>query len=121
LRPDTAAARELAKHLERKELAERFTLREIYRRGWAGIASKEDAEAATEILCDLGWIRTFPDKDRTAGRPPSPVFESNPKIWTTTHSELTEPTKPSSGSSGSDPAADTSGNDSPATEAGNAS
>jgi uncharacterized protein DUF3987 len=57
LRPDMAAARELAKHLQRGDLLERFSLREIYRKGWAGLASKEDAEAATEILCDFGWIR----------------------------------------------------------------
>jgi putative DNA primase/helicase len=104
LRPDAAAARELAKHLERSELAERFTLREIYRRGWAGIGSKEDAEAATEILCDLGWIRAVPDTGRTSGRPPSPVFEVNPNIRDTARSEPTEPTKPISGSSVSDAA-----------------
>src|SRR5262249_47974581 len=54
LRPDTAAARELAKHLQRGDLPQRFRLREVYRKGWAGLNNKEDAEAAAEILCDLG-------------------------------------------------------------------
>jgi len=101
LRPDAAAARELAKHLQRGELPERFTLREVYRKGWAGLSGKEDAEAATEILCDLGWIRAVPDSGRTSGRPASPTFESNPKVRETTPGKLTEPTKPTSGSSGS--------------------
>lgn len=33
--PDTTGARELAKHLQRGDLASPFTLREIYRKGWA--------------------------------------------------------------------------------------
>jgi len=100
LRPDTAAARELAKHLQRGELAGRFTLRETYRKGWAGLATKDDAEAATEILCDLGWIRPIAEAGRTAGRPASPSFEINPKIRKCTPNELTELTKPISGGSG---------------------
>jgi putative DNA primase/helicase len=93
LHPDTAAARELAKHLKRGELLERFTLRETYRKGWAGLSSKEDAEAATEILCDLGWIRAVADAGRTTGRPASPTFETNPKIPNPPRSELTKLTE----------------------------
>jgi putative DNA primase/helicase len=83
LRPDTAAARELAKHLQRGDLMQRFTLREIYRKGWAGLNSKEDAEAATEILCDLNWIQevgTPARSPRAPGRGAGPTFEINPKI-----------------------------------------
>ncbi len=84
LRPDTAAARELAKHLQRGDLLERFRLREVYRKGWTGLSDKEDAEAAAEILCDLGWIRlAAPAPDRvpgTPGRAASQMFEVNPKI-----------------------------------------
>lgn len=80
LRPDMAAARELARHLQRGELAGKFTLRETYRKGWAGLASKEDAEAATEILCDLGWIRPAQSTGPATGRPASPNFEVHPQI-----------------------------------------
>lgn len=96
LRPDTAAARELAKHLRRGELPERFKLRETYRKGWAGLTSKEDAEAATEILCDLGWIRPVAEPGRTTGRPASPAFDINPKLGNTHRNELPELTKPTS-------------------------
>jgi hypothetical protein len=79
LHSDTAVARELAKRLVRGDLSERFNLRDVYRKGWAGLSSKEDAEAATEILRDLNWIR--PVKVRqTLGRPASATFEVNPKI-----------------------------------------
>jgi Protein of unknown function (DUF3987)/VirE N-terminal domain len=98
LRPDTAAARELAKHLERRELQGRFTLREIYRKGWAGLGGKDEVEAATEILCDLGWILPVGEPGRTNGRPASPTFEINPKIYQIAHRELTELPKPTSGS-----------------------
>lgn len=80
LRPDMAAARELAKHLQRNELADEFTLRETYRKGWTGLTSKEDAEAATEILCDLDWIRPLNGSGPANGRPASPTFEVHPKI-----------------------------------------
>ena len=84
LRPDTAAARELAKHLQRGDLQKRFKLREVYRKGWTGLSTKEDAEAATEILCDLGWIRLAADApvraSGTPGRGASPMFDVNPKI-----------------------------------------
>jgi putative DNA primase/helicase len=84
LRPDTAAARELAKHLQRGDLPAQFRLREIYRKGWTALNTKEDAEAATEILCDLDWIRPAFDASArppgTSGRPASPTFDVNPKI-----------------------------------------
>jgi putative DNA primase/helicase len=111
LRPDTAAARELAKRLLRGEVGERFTLREVYRRGWAGLGAKEDAEAGTEILCDLGWIRPIAETGRTIGRPASPTFETNPKIRGATRSELPELTKPTSGSFGSEPTQEYRGNE----------
>ncbi|MCX6908212.1 MAG: DUF3987 domain-containing protein [Verrucomicrobia bacterium] len=80
LRPDSASARELAKHIKRGDLADRFTLRETYRKGWTGLGSKEDAEAATEILCELSWIRSVRPDNPSHGRPASPTFEVNPKL-----------------------------------------
>jgi putative DNA primase/helicase len=84
LRPDTVAARELAKHLQRGDLPERFKLREVYRKGWSGLSTKEDAEAATEIPCDLGWIQVAVDASTRSpgapGRSTSPTFKTNPQI-----------------------------------------
>lgn len=58
-------------------------MRETYRKGWAGLSGKDDAEAATEILCDLGWIRPIVEGVRAVGRPASPIFETNSKILNT--------------------------------------
>lgn len=80
LRPDMAAARELAKHLKAGKLTGLFTLRETYRKGWTGLATKEDAEAATEILSDLGWIRPVHGSPPATGRPSGPAFEVHPQI-----------------------------------------
>lgn len=106
LRPDTAAARELAKHLQRGDLPDRFKLREIYRKGWAGLASKEDAEAATEILCDLGWIRIAADAPSrlpgVPGRAVSQKFEVNPKILRSSSERTDKTDKTDSVSSVSD-------------------
>jgi len=93
LRPEMASARELAKHLRLGHLTGRFTLRDTYRKGWTGLSSKEDAEAATEILCDLGWIQAAPADPAGAGRNPSPAFDINPKVLKARQNELTEPTE----------------------------
>lgn len=112
LRPDAVAARELAKHLTRGALGGKFTVREIYRKGWTGLASKEDAESATEILCELGWIRPVQSNAPSTGRPASPSFEINPQIRSTQPSQPPELTQPVSGSFGSEPTQELHGNES---------
>jgi hypothetical protein len=106
LRPDAAAARELAKHLQRGDLRERFNLREVYHKGWAGLGTKDDAEAAAEILCDLGWIRPAVDArvraPGTPGRAASPMFEVNPKILIPPSTPTSKTSTTDSGGSGGD-------------------
>jgi hypothetical protein len=80
LNPDMAAARELAKKLEHGHLGSTFTVREVYRKNWTGLDNKEDADAATEILCELGWLRPVQSEVSPIGRPPSQAFTVNPKI-----------------------------------------
>lgn len=103
LRSDTIAARELAKHLERGDVSVSFTLREIYRKGWTGLSTKDDAESATEILCDLYWIRLVADAPSRShgapGRGASPTFEINPKILKPAHEPTDKTDKIDSGSS----------------------
>jgi uncharacterized protein DUF3987 len=107
LRADTVAARELAKHLQRGDLATRFTLREIYRKGWTGLNTKEEAELAAEILCDHHWIRLAVDTPArshgTPGRGASPTFETNPKILKPAPDPTDKTDKINSVSSVSDP------------------
>gem|GEM_PF-415514 len=75
--PDLAAARELSKHIERGDLGDEFPLRAVYRKGWSGLSSAEQARAAAEYLADLGWLTV--DRVATGGRDTS-MCRLNPKL-----------------------------------------
>jgi hypothetical protein len=86
VRPDVTSARELAKHLKRGELTPAFSLRQLYRKGWAALDIKEDAEAAVEMLCELDWLKRVPrpvSPKSEGGRPEGPIFAVNPKLHST--------------------------------------
>jgi hypothetical protein len=74
------AARSLLKRLRRGDLASPFTLREVYRRGWAHLADAEAARAATDLLEAKGWIRGHSAIDSGAVGRPSLVFEAHPSV-----------------------------------------
>lgn len=96
LRPDVASARELGRHIKLGDLTGKFTLRDTYRNGWVGLANKEDAEAATEMLSDLGWIRQIAgEPSPKGGRPAGAIFAINPRIRN--FNALQDPKKPSVG------------------------
>ncbi|MHC1762682.1 MAG: DUF3987 domain-containing protein [Verrucomicrobiia bacterium] len=80
LQPEYGAARELARRLECGDLGPAFTVRELYRKHWTGLDSKEDADAATDILVELGWLRLLQSDGPAVGRPTSQTFLVNPKI-----------------------------------------
>ena len=76
--PELRAARELAQHIKRGELGKRFTLRDVYRHDWSGLATPAQAHAATEILVDAGWLRLALSKG--GGGRPSESFDINPAL-----------------------------------------
>lgn len=83
-RPDEAAARELAKHLRSGDLNPSFLVREVYRKGWTGLDTKEDVEAALEVLCEKNWVRpAVPLAAPAEGRPEGPRYEINPRVQST--------------------------------------
>ena len=43
------------------DLKGRFLLRDVYRKGWSGLASKGEAARAIEVLVDSDWLRKTPD------------------------------------------------------------
>jgi hypothetical protein len=61
------SARVLATRIERGKLHDGFTLREVARFNWAGLATYEDVRQAIEVLLDLGWLQQMDEK--TGGRP----------------------------------------------------
>ena len=75
--PDQTAARFLADRIVRGDLRGPFALRDVYRPQWAGLATRELAAAAVEVLVDLDWLR--PEDVPTPGRSRR-IFHVNPRI-----------------------------------------
>lgn len=82
--PQRQAAAELGRHLNSGWKSEEgvFTVRNVYRNGWAGLDTPERVRAALDMLSDAGWIRREETGDRT-GRP-SEVYLINPRVRTRT-------------------------------------
>ena len=53
---DITAGRCLAKKILDGSLADGFTVKDVYRPGWSGLSTKEEAQAAIELLVDLDWL-----------------------------------------------------------------
>lgn len=63
---DIPAAKALLKKLLAGELEDRFTLRDVYRPQWSGLATPDDAKRAVEVLVEFDWLRT--EVEQTGGR-----------------------------------------------------
>jgi putative DNA primase/helicase len=77
MNPDLVAARSLAKHILGGDVKDGFALRELYRKGWSGLSSAEDAKDGAAYLIDLGWLRE--GRVQTEGRTGT-VYLVNPKV-----------------------------------------
>jgi Protein of unknown function (DUF3987) len=82
LRADQTAARALGERI--KDLPWPFTLRDVYRPCWIGLATKEAAQEAVATLCDLGWIRGEQKKSGKGGGRPTVLYHVNPAVGSTT-------------------------------------
>ncbi|MEO6965532.1 MAG: YfjI family protein [Acidobacteriaceae bacterium] len=80
IRPEQIAAIALSRRLAKgwKRAEGQFTLREVYRNGWAGLTTPDESRAAIQILEDYGWIRKETETPAT-GRP-SEFYTINPRI-----------------------------------------
>ena len=77
LSPGYQAARNLARRIQGKDLNDSFDARDVYRKEWAFLKTREEVEAACEFLIDLGWLKEgAPSEGRKAKR----CFYVNPKI-----------------------------------------
>ena len=82
-------------HRERElqELKDGFALRDVYRKCWAGLGTKEDAEQAVNLLVDYDWLMVcdVPTATRSARQ-----YFVNPKcaICAVNDCPPTKPTKP---------------------------
>lgn len=64
---DHSAVRVLAKRLLDNQLADGFTCRTLTLKGWAGLNTKEQAQAALDALVEYGWLTEL--ESRSGGRP----------------------------------------------------
>lgn len=74
-RPGTNGAHELLRRLRKGDLAAPFTLREVYRNGWSGLSSVDEARRAVDMLLAAEWVSS--ERIETGGRP-SVVYHVTP-------------------------------------------
>ena len=79
LSPATSSAYALADRLQKSELHNGFTLREVYNNGWYALSEMEEALGAVELLEDLGWLEPVKEKKKGPGRPKT-RYLVNPQI-----------------------------------------
>ncbi|MBC7835119.1 MAG: DUF3987 domain-containing protein [Phycisphaerales bacterium] len=104
LQPDVAAAKALVARVRCGDIADGFAPREVYRKGWSGLSSREEVKGAVELLMDLGWLEE--ERAPTPGRTGT-TYRINPKIWPDHGPKLTsspvEPTDRTDGRGSRDP------------------
>lgn len=71
------SAKSLADKIEAAKVRDGFTIRDVYRNGWANLTSREDATEAIAILIEHGWLCA--SRQETGGKPLE-TFLINPKI-----------------------------------------
>lgn len=77
LSPGYQAARNLARRIQSRDLNDSFDARDVYRKEWAFLKTREEVEAACELLIDLGWLK---EATLSEGRKAKRCFTVNPKI-----------------------------------------
>lgn len=78
--PETAAARDLARHIKAGDLPELFSTRDVYFKGWSGLDSPERVRAALDFLEDAAWVRKAELSTSRSGGRPSEAWIVNPRV-----------------------------------------
>lgn len=71
-----AGARLLLNRIKSSEIQDGFTVRDVYRKGWSLLSIPKEATEATELLCELGWLRSVKDERKSPqeGKPATRYF-----------------------------------------------
>ncbi|MBX9621478.1 MAG: DUF3987 domain-containing protein [Alphaproteobacteria bacterium] len=77
INPAYQAARNLARRIQEGDLHDRFDIREIYRKQWSSLKTKEEVEAACDILIQKGWLK---EESLSNGRKTKSCYLVNPAI-----------------------------------------
>ncbi len=75
--PDMDAARALSVRIKAGDIGARFALRDVYRHGWSGLSTRDEAAAAVAVLIEYDWLRG--QTEQTSGRTRT-VYEVNPVL-----------------------------------------
>ena len=75
----TVAAKTLLDRIEAGDVDHGATVRDIYNHQWSGLATREEANAAIEVLEEHGWARRATVKPKGGGRP-SEVIHVHPEL-----------------------------------------
>jgi len=78
---DMTAAQVLCGKLQRSQLTNPFTTRNLYRKCWAGMNTPASARRVLELLATFGWVRSIPSEENVDGRP-AELWAINPKVVT---------------------------------------
>lgn len=76
---DELAARELGKRIKHGDIGPRFTLRELYRKGWGSLSTPEEARGAAQVLEEFDWLSMEQETGPDGGRPTT-TYAVNPRI-----------------------------------------
>ncbi len=79
LEADSANARTLARRLQKSDLADGFTAREVSRKGWAGLNNVEWLREPLDLLEAYGWLAAEEVRNPAGGRP-TVLYHVNPRI-----------------------------------------
>lgn len=71
------SAKALLKKIQKKEVRDGFTSRDVYANHWSKLSDTEEVKAATEILIMCGWIRS--EEIKTTGRSKQ-IFKIHPQL-----------------------------------------
>ena len=78
--PSMQAAHTLAGKVKRGGVQDGVTLRELQKKGWAGLSSYSDLKSAIAVLEDHGWLRVETIQSGVAGGRPKEIIKINPSI-----------------------------------------
>jgi hypothetical protein len=77
-RPDVDGAKTILAKFRAGKLPERFAVRDVYKAGWSGLATPDEARAPIRLLTEYGYLRELKPENLT-GRP-TQQYEAHPSL-----------------------------------------
>ena len=75
---ETAAAKAILTHIQKGQIEDRFTARDIHQKRWSKLTDRGQVQAGLNLLCDLDWIAPQEQRPTGAGRH-TICYRINPK------------------------------------------